>query len=455
MNYELLIQEQRSFFNSRTTREVSFRKASLKALYQAVKRYERALTEALRTDLGKAPFESYATETGIVLNEIRYMLKHIGRWSRPKRQRTPLFLFGSCSRTQPEPYGVVLVLSPWNYPVQLLLSPLTGALAAGNCVVLKPSPYTPQTNRVLKQLVSETFAPHHVAFVEADNRETVRLLQERFDYIFYTGSVPFGKRVMEAAARHLTPVTLELGGKSPCIVDADADIETAARRIVWGKFVNCGQTCVAPDYLYAHRSVKQRLLEALVREIERQYGTSPRHNPDYPRIIRRERFDRLVLFLKQGHIVTGGACDENDLYIAPTVIDGIRPGDRVMSEEIFGPILPVLEFDDIDTVIDYINANEKPLALYYFGKGKKRADHVLRHTSSGGACINDVVTQVGNHHLPFGGVGHSGTGAYHGKYSFDTFSHMRSVVTTSTLFDLNLKFAPYGNKLRWVRKVLR
>lgn len=455
MNYEELIKEQRAFFNNRTTGDISFRKQSLTALQKAIRKYEKELSEALRKDLGKAPFESYMTEIGFILSEIRHTLKHLNKWAAAKRCKTPLFLFGSTSHTRPEPYGIVLILSPWNYPVQLLLAPLVGAIAAGNCAILKPSPRTVHTNHILGKLISETFPPQYIAFLETDNRQTDNLLKQHFDYIFYTGGVAFGKRIMMAAAKNLTPVTLELGGKSPCIVDNDAHIQIAARRIVWGKYLNCGQTCVAPDYIFVHREVKDKLITALQAEIERQYGKSPQESPDYPRIISQDRFYNLLLLLKQGHIVAGGKYDDRDLYIAPTVISGILPENRIMSEEIFGPILPLLDFDDIDNVIDYINNQEKPLALYYFGQNKKKARYVLQNTSSGGACINDVVTHVANTYLPFGGVGNSGTGAYHGKYSFDTFSHTRSIVQSTTRFNIGMKFAPYDGKLKWLKKIMK
>ena len=455
MNYEELIKEQRAFFNNRTTGDISFRKQSLTALQKAIRKYEKELSEALRKDLGKAPFESYMTEIGFILSEIRHTLKHLDKWAAAKRCKTPLFLFGSTSHTRPEPYGIVLILSPWNYPVQLLLAPLVGAIAAGNCAILKPSPRTVHTNHILGKLISETFPPQYIAFLETDNRQTDNLLKQHFDYIFYTGGVAFGKRIMMAAAKNLTPVTLELGGKSPCIVDNDAHIQIAARRIVWGKYLNCGQTCVAPDYIFVHREVKDKLITALQAEIERQYGKSPQESPDYPRIISQDHFYNLLLLLKQGHIVAGGKYDDKDLYIAPTVISGILPENRIMSEEIFGPILPLLDFDDIDNVIDYVNNQEKPLALYYFGQHKKKARYVLQNTSSGGACINDVVTHVANTHLPFGGVGSSGTGAYHGKYSFDTFSHTRSIVQSTTRFNIGMKFAPYDGKLKWLKKIMK
>ena len=455
MNYEELIKEQRAFFNNRTTGDISFRKQSLTALQKAIRKYEKELSEALRKDLGKAPFESYMTEIGFILSEIRHTLKHLNKWAAAKRCKTPLFLFGSTSHTRPEPYGIVLILSPWNYPVQLLLAPLVGAIAAGNCAILKPSPRTVHTNHILGKLISETFPPQYIAFLETDNRQTDNLLKQHFDYIFYTGGVAFGKRIMMAAAKNLTPVTLELGGKSPCIVDNDAHIQIAARRIVWGKYLNCGQTCVAPDYIFVHREVKDKLITALQAEIERQYGKSPQESPDYPRIISQDRFYNLLLLLKQGHIVAGGKYDDRDLYIAPTIISGILPENRIMSEEIFGPILPLLDFDDIDNVIDYINNQEKPLALYYFGQNKKKARYVLQNTSSGGACINDVVTHVANTYLPFGGVGNSSTAPYHGKYSIDTFNHTRSIVQSTTRFNIGMKFAPYNGKLKWLKKIMK
>lgn len=449
-----LIQSQRLFFTEHITREIPFRLCALDRLQEGIRKYEPELTEALRNDLGKSAFESYASEIGLILREIKSAKKHLAGWSKEKKCPTPLFMAGSKSFVHPEPYGVVLIIAPWNYPVQLTLSPLIGAIAAGNCAIVKPSPDAPCTSDVLTRLIDECFESEYIAVTATDAHTTEMLLQERFDYIFYTGGVRFGKSVMEAAARHLTPVTLELGGKSPCIVDDDADLPVAARRIVWGKLLNCGQTCVAPDYLMVHSTIKDRLIDAIRQEIARQYGEDPRLSPDYPRIVNRRHIDRLLPLLKDGDIVCGGTADPDERYIAPTLIENVRPGSPLLTDEIFGPILPVIPFDDIDDCVEYINTHEKPLALYYFTRSKKRARYMIQHTSSGGVCINDTISHVVNSDLPFGGIGNSGIGQYHGRYSFETFSHPKSVVKTTTAFNIGLKFAPYAQKLRTLKKWL-
>lgn len=449
-----LIQSQRLFFTEHITREIPFRLCALDRLQEGIRKYEPELTEALRNDLGKSAFESYASEIGLILREIKSAKKHLAGWSKEKKCPTPLFMAGSKSFVHPEPYGVVLIIAPWNYPVQLTLSPLIGAIAAGNCAIVKPSPDAPCSSDVLTRLIDECFESEYIAVTATDAHTTEMLLQKRFDYIFYTGGVRFGKSVMEAAARHLTPVTLELGGKSPCIVDDDADLPVAARRIVWGKLLNCGQTCVAPDYLMVHSTIKDRLIDAIRQEIARQYGEDPRLSPDYPRIVNRIHIDRLLPLLKDGDIVCGGTADPDERYIAPTLIENVRPGSPLLTDEIFGPILPVIPFDDIDDCVEYINTHEKPLALYYFTRSKKRARYMIQHTSSGGVCINDTISHVVNPDLPFGGIGNSGIGQYHGRYSFETFSHPKSVVKTTTAFNIGLKFAPYAQKLRMLKKWL-
>lgn len=449
-----LIQSQRLFFTEHITREIPFRLCALDRLQEGIRKYEPELTEALRNDLGKSAFESYASEIGLILREIKSAKKHLAGWSKEKKCPTPLFMAGSKSFVHPEPYGVVLIIAPWNYPVQLTLSPLIGAIAAGNCAIVKPSSDAPCTSDVLTRLIDECFESEYIAVTATDAHTTEMLLQERFDYIFYTGGVRFGKSVMNAAARHLTPVTLELGGKSPCIVDDDADLPVAARRIVWGKLLNCGQTCVAPDYLMVHSTIKDRLIDAIRQEIARQYGEDPRLSPDYPRIVNRRHIDRLLPLLKDGDIVCGGIAAPDERYIAPTLIENVRPGSPLLTDEIFGPILPVIPFDDIDDCVEYINTHEKPLALYYFTRSKKRARYMIQHTSSGGVCINDTISHVVNSDLPFGGIGNSGIGQYHGRYSFETFSHPKSVVKTTTAFNIGLKFAPYAQKLRMLKKWL-
>ena len=455
MNISDQINAQRAYFSSQITKPISFRKASLLRLKETIKKYEADIEKALWDDLRKSTFESYITETGFVLTEINQTIKKLKHWASPQKVKTPLFLLGSKSQIQYEPYGIVLILSPWNYPFQLLFAPLIGAIAAGNCVILKPSPASPHTTAISKKIIAEAFDPQHVTLIEADSFETDLLLQYRYDYIFYTGGVKYGKRIMEAASKHLTPVTLELGGKSPCIVDKNCDLNIAARRIVWGKFLNCGQTCVAPDYIFVHQDIKEDLIHKLKEEIVRQYGNDPQKSPDYPRIIHSGRFYNLMLLLKQGKIEIGGKYNENDLYIAPTVISGITPENRIMNEEIFGPILPVMTFLNLDEAIHYINSQEKPLALYYFGKDKKSIQKILKETSSGGVCINDTITHLANPNLPFGGVGNSGMGSYHGIDSFYTFSHKRAVLATSTRINPGIKFAPYQGKLSLLKRFMK
>ena len=455
MNISDHINAQQAYFNSQITKPIPFRKEVLLRLKKTIEKYEPDIEDALWNDLRKSKFESYIAETGFVLTELNRTLKNLKKWATPKKEKTPLFLFGSKSHLQYEPYGITLILSPWNYPFQLLFAPLIGTVAAGNCAILKPSPASTHTTIISKKIIEEVFDPRHVLLIEADNRETNLILQQRFDYIFYTGGIEYGKRVMEAASKHLTPVTLELGGKSPCIVDKDANINIAARRIVWGKFLNCGQTCVAPDYVFVHQEIKENLISKLKEEIIHQYGENPQESPDYPRIIHSGRFYNLMLLLKQGKIEIGGEYDEQDLYIAPTLISGITPENRIMNEEIFGPILPIMTFDNRETVINYINNQEKPLALYYFGKNKKNIQDVLGKTSSGGACINDVVSHLANPNLPFGGVGYSGMGHYHGINSFYTFSHTRSILTTSTRINPGLKFSPFAGKLPILKRFMK
>ena len=443
MNISDHINAQRAYFNSQITKPISFRKAALIQLKKAIEKYEPDIEKALWDDLKKSKFESYITETGFVLTELNRTLKKLKNWSSPKRVKTPLFLFGSKSHIQYEPYGISLILSPWNYPFQLLFAPLIGAVAAGNCVILKPSPASPHTTAVSKKIIKEAFDPRHVILIEANSRETDLLLQQRYDYIFYTGGVEYGKRVMEAASKHLTPVTLELGGKSPCIIDKDANIDIAARRIVWGKFLNCGQTCVAPDYIFAHQDIKDELILKLKEEIIRQYGKDPQKSPDYPRIIHSGRFYNLMLLLKQGKIEAGGKYDEKDLYIAPTVISGITPENRIMNEEIFGPIMPILTYDSLDELIHKINSMPHPLALYFFTRDKVAARKVTSQCQFGGGCINDTIIHLATSEMPFGGFGESGMGGYHGREGFRTFSHYKSIVDKKTWLDLPMRYQPY------------
>ncbi|MDR2042333.1 MAG: aldehyde dehydrogenase [Tannerella sp.] len=439
---ERILAGQRAFFATHQTKSLSFRREQLKKFKAAVRRYERRLSEAVKMDLHKSYEEFYLTEISMVYQEINNHTRHLRRWARPQAVPTPLHLWPSRSRIVYEPLGVSLIIAPWNYPFQLLMNPLVGAMAAGCCAVLKSSPYTPETGRVMGDLIAETFDEQYIAFTQGHREVNGWLLQERFDLIFFTGSPALGKTVMRAAAEHLTPVILELGGKSPCIVDTGANLKVAARRIAWGKTVNAGQTCIAPDYLFVHQSLKEAFLREMKSAIERMFGQNPKESPYYARIVNRQALERLQALMQQGQIVYGGEVDETERYLAPTLIDGIRAGDPVMQEEIFGPILPVITFDDLREVTGYVNRNEKPLAFYYFGS-RRKAVEVLRETTSGGGCINDTLMHIANHHLPFGGTGHSGMGKYHGHDSFLAFSNRRALTDTPYWFDLPVKYAPF------------
>ena len=437
-----LVEAQRAFFKTNATKSLAFRKQNLKKFKFAVLKYENRITEALWKDLHKSPDEAYLTEISIVLQEIDNHLKHLGCWAKPKRVRTPLALLPSGSKILSEPLGSALIIAPWNYPFQLLLNPLVGAISSGCCAVLKPSPYTPHIADIMEELVKEIFDPSYVAIVQGGREVNQLLLDERFDLIFFTGSPALGKIVMTAAAKYLTPVVLELGGKSPCIVDEGTDLALAARRIAWGKCINAGQTCIAPDYLLVHSSVKDQLVKKLALAIEELYGKEIRESRFYPRIVNDQAMVRLQKLMKQGKITVGGEIDLANRFIAPTVIEEIEADSLIMQEEIFGPLLPVLTFEKLDEAVKFINDHEKPLAFYYFGPGKK-ARQILLETTSGGGCINDTLMHIANHHLPFGGVGNSGLGNYHGINSFKAFSHARAIVTSPTWIDLPFKYPPF------------
>lgn len=436
------VANQREFFSTQQTKNVAFRLAQLQKLKKAILHYQKKIEDALWADLHKSPEEAYLTEISIVLSEIDNHYKQLKNWASPKRVSTPLHLFPSSSKIIYEPLGVALIIAPWNYPFQLLINPLIGAIASGCCGILKPSPDSPTVAKIIAEMIASTFDSTYITVVQGGLETNTTLLNQRFDIIFFTGSPKVGKVVMRAAAENLTPVVLELGGKSPCIVDADANLDIAAKRIAWGKFLNAGQTCIAPDYLFAHPSIKAELLDKIAQNIQLMYGKNSKQSRFYPRIVNQKAMDRLASLLKQGKIHTGGEIDVAERYIAPTIIDEVNPDFLLMQEEIFGPILPVMTFKHIDETIDFINNNEKPLALYYFG-GNKTAKNVLAKTTAGGSCINDTLLQVGNHNLPFGGVGNSGMGSYHGKDSFLAFSHKRAVVTTPTWLDLPFKYAPF------------
>ncbi len=455
MSVSSIVNKQKEYFYNGHTRSVEVRKNNLKKLYEGVQRFEQEIFQALKLDLNKSVHESFTTEVGYVLKEISFQLKHISSWSKPKRVRTALTHFGSKGKVVPEPYGVTLIIAPWNYPFQLAIAPLVGALAAGNTIVLKPSELTPNVSKVITRMLEELFQEELVAVVEGGVEESTALLKEPFDYIFFTGSVGVGKVVMEAAAKQLTPLTLELGGKSPCIVHKDAKIDVTARRIVWGKFLNAGQTCVAPDYMYVHASVKEQLIEALRHEIEKQYGKEPLHNDNYVRIVSERHFERLCTFLKDGKTVIGGNYKKETLHIEPTVLTNVTWESAVMEDEIFGPILPIIEYDNIEDVIDTIQQHPKPLALYVFSEDKGVQKKVTSNISYGGGCINDVVYHLATPYLPFGGVGSSGLGSYHGEESFRIFSHYKSILAQSTAFDMKIRYSSTKSALKFIRKLLK
>jgi len=448
-----IIRKQREFFATGKTKDVEWRIEQLKRLKQAVIDAQEAIVNAVKADLGRPDFEAYFEIAAI--SEINYVLKNLKSWVKPKKVSTGIEQFPASAQIYPEPLGVVLIIAPWNYPFQLMISPLTGAIAAGNCAVLKPSEIAANTSRVITDIIQKTFDPAYIAVVEGGVETSQQLLEEKFDHIFFTGGTAIGKIVMQAAAQHLTPVTLELGGKTPCIVDSDVDLKHAAKRITWGKYLNAGQTCIAPDYLLVDRRIKSDLLTEIQKCVEEFYGDDPSESPDYGRIISRKHFDRLEPLLKDGEIVVGGGTKPEEKYIAPTVVDQVSWESPLMQDEIFGPILPVLEYTDLKEAIAQINARPKPLALYIFSKDKQKQEQVLQETSSGGVCINDTVMHFGVSTLPFGGVGDSGIGNYHGKASFDTFSHYKSVLKKGFRFDPNWRYPPYKDKLSLLKRIIR
>ena len=457
MNVESLIRVQRQFFDSRQTFDLNTRLQCLRRLRQAIYAHEEEINAALKADLGKSAEESYMCETGMTLAELNDQIRHLRSRARPRRRMSNLANFPSSARAVFEPYGVVLIMSPWNYPFMLCMEPLIGAIAAGNCCVVKPSAYSPATSAVIRSIVREVFPPEYVAVVEGGRAENAALLEQRFDYIFFTGGVTVGKLVMEKAAAHLTPVTLELGGKSPCVVTADCDLKLAARRLVFGKFLNCGQTCVAPDYLLVDQAVKDPLLGYIKTEIARQYGESPLDNPDYGKIINQKHFDRLCGLMDPAKVVYGGQTQPKALRIAPTLLDHVQPEDPIMQEEIFGPLLPVLTYEDLDEAVQFIQSREKPLALYLFTRSRAVEKMFEEYVSFGGGCINDTIMHLSVPSLGFGGVGRSGMGSYHGRKSFETFSHEKSILKKPFWLDMPLRYQPYTNKLyqKMIRIFLR
>lgn len=442
-----LLKEQRDFFKSGATLPVSFRIQQLKRLYGAIKRHEEDIHAALREDLGKGAYEGFMCETGLVLSELSYMVRHIRKFAGQKTVHTPLAQFASHSFKLPVPYGNVLIMSPWNYPFLLTMDPLIDALAAGNTAILKPSAYSLATSKVIEEMIAECFPAEYVAVVTGGRKENAALLSQDFDFIFFTGSQMVGKEVLRHAAERLIPVVLELGGKSPCIVEAGADLKLAARRIVFGKFLNCGQTCVAPDHILCETSIKDDLIKEIVAQIEKQFGHSPLDHADYGKIINKKHFDRLCGLLDRGKVVYGGQTNEVSCQIGPTVMDGVTYEDKVMKEEIFGPILPVLTFERFDDLVDDLKEKDEPLALYIFSSNKEHIARVNKELRYGGGCINDVVIHLATSGMGFGGVGASGMGAYHGLAGFDAFSHYKSIVDKKTWIDLPMRYRPYSNKL--------
>ena len=438
-----VVSQQRRYFATGATLPVEHRIEALKKLRRLLLENEAAIAEALYSDLGKSPMEGYMCETGLVVSEISYLLRHVRKFAKEKTVATPIAQFASRSYKKPSPYGVTLIMSPWNYPLLLTLDPLADAIAAGNTAVIKPSAYSPATSALLEKLLGEAFPREYVAVVTGGRAENACLLEEKFDYIFFTGSKAVGQMVLEKAAKHLTPATLELGGKSPCIIDASANLKLAAKRVVFGKYLNCGQTCVAPDYVLCHRSVKDAFLQEVKKQIAAQYGTDALHNEAYGKIISEKHFQRVTGLIDPEKVAVGGRFDGASRKIEPTVLDNVSWEDRVMGEEIFGPIMPILTFDSLEEVIEAVNSREKPLALYIFAQDKAVIDQVTSRCAYGGGCVNDVVIHLATSEMGFGGVGESGMGAYHGKTGFDTFTHYKSIVDKKTWMDLPMRYQPY------------
>lgn len=450
-----LLQSQKSYFKTEETKNVAFRKKSLKQLKAELVNQESKIIEALAKDFNKPAFETVLTETSVVLSELDHMIKNLEKWSKPKWVLPSLINFPSTDFLYSEPYGQTLIIAPWNYPYQLAMAPLIAAIAAGNTAILKPSELTPHTSALLKQIISHVFKPEHVTVVEGGVDVSTTLLKQRWDYIFFTGSVNVGKIVAKAAAKNLTPVTLELGGKNPCIIDQTANINLTAKRIVWGKFLNAGQTCIAPDYILIHDSIKASFYKAIKIEIENAYSKNPENSKDFCRIVNTKNFKRLTKMLENENCIVGGDINEKSLYISPTVIDEPNLDSEVMKDEIFGPILPVISFKNKSKIETIITSYNKPLSLYIFTTQTNAAKKLIEKFSFGGGCINDTVVHFANHRLPFGGVGNSGIGAYHGKLSFDTFSHKKPVVNKGNWLDLPLRYAPYNGKLNKIKSLLK
>ena len=447
MNIEEILEQQRAFFRSGATLSVDFRIENLKKLYRAVQKYENEIGKALCSDLGKSDFEGFMCETGLVLSELHYMIRHTRRFARERTVHTPLAQFASRSYQKPSPYGNTLIMSPWNYPFLLTIDPLADAIAAGNTAIVKPSAYSPATSALIREIIEECFPPEYVAVVTGGREENRFLLEQKFDFVFFTGSQRVGKEVLRHTAETLTPAVLELGAKSPCIVDSTAKIKLAAKRIVFGKFINCGQTCVAPDYILCQRSVKDQLVHEICLQIKAQYGEAPLSNPDYGRIINEKHFERICGLIDREKTVLGGETDRETLQIAPTVMDNVSWDDAVMQQEIFGPVLPVLTFDTFEEVYSLLAGKPKPLALYLFSEDKRRMKEVSQRCSYGGGCMNDTLIHLATSEMGFGGVGESGMGTYHGRDGFNVFSHTKSIVEKKTWIDLPMRYQPYNKGL--------
>lgn len=452
-----IFNSQKEFFYSNKTKDINYRINNLKKLKNLIKENEQYIMDALYKDLRKSNFESYATEIGIVYDELNLHIKNLRKWSKREKRKSPIVHFPAKSYIYKDPYGVTLIIGPFNYPFQLVIAPLIGAISAGNCAIIKPSESTQNIALLLEKIINENFKENYIRVVNPlGGKDTVSyLLDLKFDYIFFTGSVRVGKIIMEKASKNLIPVTLELGGKSPCIVDNSAKLGLAAKRIVWGKFLNAGQTCVAPDYILVQKDIKEKLLKELKKELLLQFGSDIKSSSDFPRIVNKHSLLKLKNYLNDGEIYFGGSVDEKDLYLEPTILTNIKENSLIMEEEIFGPILPILEYSSLDEALTYVINKDKPLALYYFSEDSSSIEKVLNSTTSGGVTINDTIIHVASSYLPFGGVGPSGMGAYHGKASFDVFTHKKSVIKRGTFIEFPIKFAPYNNKINLLKKVMK
>lgn len=446
MNAKQLVEKQRKFYRTHQTLPYQFRKENLKRLRNAIYKYQDKLEQALKEDLGKNNHESYMTEIGFVLKELTYNERHLKKMMKPKKVKSSVTDFPASSYRYSDPYGVVLIISPWNYPVNLTIGPLIGAIAAGNTAIIKPSEFSSNTSQVIEEMISETFNEEYIKVVQGGVETNQALLDQKFNYIFFTGSTNVGKIVMEKASKHLTPISLELGGKSPVIVDKTANIEVSAKRIAFGKYLNSGQTCIAPDYLYIHTDVKEKFIKEIQKNILGFFGENPLESENYGSIINKKHFYRLAKYLNDGESVIGGKIDEENLKISPTVLESVELNSLIMNEEIFGPILPVIEYNTIDEVIDFIGSRPSPLALYLFTEDKNIENRVISECQFGGGCINDTVVHIASEFLPFGGVGESGMGSYHGEKTFQTFTHYKSILKKRTWFDLPIRYAPYNDK---------